>query len=52
MTHEKAASLRLTIRSASAEDEPDVTALWRACDLVASYNDPSKFGGDTALPAN
>jgi ribosomal protein S18 acetylase RimI-like enzyme len=30
----------LTIRSALAEDEPAVVALWRACDLVASYNDP------------
>jgi ribosomal protein S18 acetylase RimI-like enzyme len=32
----------LTIRSASAEDEPRVIALWRASNLVASYNDPSK----------
>jgi ribosomal protein S18 acetylase RimI-like enzyme len=30
----------LTIRSAAPEDEPGVIALWRACDLVASYNDP------------
>jgi len=30
----------LTIKSAAAEDEPGVVALWRACDLVASYNDP------------
>jgi ribosomal protein S18 acetylase RimI-like enzyme len=31
----------LTIRSAAAEDEADVVALWRACDLVVSYNDPA-----------
>lgn len=31
----------LTIRSAEAEDEAGVIALWRACDLVASYNDPA-----------
>src|ERR1700733_9877505 len=31
----------LTIRSAAADDEPAVIALWRACDLVASYNDPA-----------
>jgi len=30
----------LTVRSAAADDEPSVVALWRACDLVASYNDP------------
>src|ERR1700750_1563455 len=30
----------LTVKSASAEDEQAVVALWRACDLVASYNDP------------
>ena len=30
----------LTVRSAVAEDEQAVVALWRACDLVASYNDP------------
>jgi ribosomal protein S18 acetylase RimI-like enzyme len=30
----------LTIKSAAAEDEQAVVALWRACDLVASYNDP------------
>jgi ribosomal protein S18 acetylase RimI-like enzyme len=33
--------VRLSIRSAVAEDEPDVVALWRVCDLVASYNDPA-----------
>lgn len=32
--------MQLTIRSAAPEDEPGVVALWRACDLVASYNDP------------
>jgi ribosomal protein S18 acetylase RimI-like enzyme len=31
----------LTIRPAVPEDEPDIVALWRACDLVASYNDPA-----------
>jgi ribosomal protein S18 acetylase RimI-like enzyme len=31
----------LTIRSAAAEDEQAVIALWRVCDLVASYNDPA-----------
>ncbi len=32
----------LTIRSAVPEDEPDVVALWRACDLVTRQNDPAK----------
>lgn len=32
--------MQLTIRPAAPEDEPSVVALWRACDLVASYNDP------------
>jgi ribosomal protein S18 acetylase RimI-like enzyme len=31
----------LTIRSATANDEAEVIALWRSCDLVASYNDPA-----------
>jgi ribosomal protein S18 acetylase RimI-like enzyme len=31
----------LTIRPAAAEDEQAVIALWRASDLVASYNDPA-----------
>ena len=31
----------LTIRPATADDEPAVTALWRVCGLVASYNDPA-----------
>jgi len=30
----------LTIRPARPEDEADVVALWRSCDLVVSYNDP------------
>ena len=33
--------MRLTIRSATATDEAEVIALWRSCDLVASYNDPA-----------
>ncbi len=28
------------IRTAGPADEPHVVALWRACDLVVSYNDP------------
>ncbi len=31
----------VTIRPAAAGDEAAVVALWRACDLVASYNDPA-----------
>ncbi|MFK8251731.1 GNAT family acetyltransferase [Ancylobacter terrae] len=31
----------LTIRAAAPEDESAVVALWRACDLVAPYNDPA-----------
>jgi ribosomal protein S18 acetylase RimI-like enzyme len=30
-----------TVKSAIAEDDQAVVALWRACDLVASYNDPA-----------
>ena len=30
-----------TIRQAVPEDEPGILALWHACDLVASYNDPA-----------
>jgi ribosomal protein S18 acetylase RimI-like enzyme len=30
----------LAVRGAVAEDEEAVVALWRACGLVASYNDP------------
>jgi ribosomal protein S18 acetylase RimI-like enzyme len=33
--------MQLTIRSALPQDEPSVVTLWRICDLVASYNDPS-----------
>ena len=29
------------VRPATPEDEAAVVALWRACDLVASYNDPA-----------
>src|ERR1700722_20108881 len=39
---DKLASLRLTIRVATANDEARVVALWRASNLVTSYNDPSK----------
>jgi ribosomal protein S18 acetylase RimI-like enzyme len=31
----------LTIRPATTDDEAAVIALWRVCDLVASYNDPA-----------
>lgn len=33
--------MRLTIRRALPEDEASVVALWQACGLVASYNDPA-----------
>lgn len=33
--------MQLTIREALASDEPQVVALWRACGLVAHYNDPN-----------
>jgi ribosomal protein S18 acetylase RimI-like enzyme len=33
--------MELTVRPAAADDEAQVVALWRACDLVASYNDPA-----------
>jgi ribosomal protein S18 acetylase RimI-like enzyme len=39
---DKPASPRLTIRNATAKDESRVIALWRACNLVTSYNDPSR----------
>src|ERR1700677_2213896 len=39
---DKVASLRLTIRVATANDEARVVALWRASNLVTSYNDPSR----------
>lgn len=32
--------MQLTVRSARADDETPVIELWRACDLVARYNDP------------
>ena len=34
-------STLLKIRSAIPEDEQTLIALWRACDLVAIYNDPA-----------
>jgi ribosomal protein S18 acetylase RimI-like enzyme len=33
---------RLTIRSASPDDEAAIVALWQACGLVTSYNDPAE----------
>jgi ribosomal protein S18 acetylase RimI-like enzyme len=33
---------RLTIRSATADDEAAIAALWQVCGLVTSYNDPAK----------
>lgn len=39
---DRVASPRLNIRRATAEDEPRVAALWRASNLVTSYNNPSK----------
>lgn len=33
--------MKLTIRQAVPEDEPGVVELWRACELVTSYNDPA-----------
>lgn len=38
----KPAPLGLSIRSATAQDEPCIAALWQACNLVTGYNDPSK----------
>ncbi len=32
--------MSLAVRSATLDDEQQVIALWHACDLVASYNDP------------
>jgi len=32
--------MSLNIRNAKLEDEEAIVALWRACGLVASYNDP------------
>jgi ribosomal protein S18 acetylase RimI-like enzyme len=31
----------VTIRSATANDETAIVALWQACNLVTSYNDPA-----------
>jgi len=31
----------MIVRTATPEDETDVTQLWRHCNLVASYNDPA-----------
>lgn len=43
MIHDKQdAAIELTIRNATADDAPRVAALWRAANLVTSYNDPSK----------
>ena len=33
--------MTLTVRPATAADEPAVVALWRACGLTVSYNDPA-----------
>jgi ribosomal protein S18 acetylase RimI-like enzyme len=33
---------RLTIRSAAPDDEAGIVALWQACGLVTSYNDPAE----------
>lgn len=33
--------MNLDIRTATSNDENAVVALWRACDLVVSYNDPA-----------
>jgi ribosomal protein S18 acetylase RimI-like enzyme len=33
---------RLTIRSAAPDDEASIAALWQACGLVTSYNDPAE----------
>ena len=33
--------MELTVRPAEATDEADAVALWHACGLVASYNDPA-----------
>ena len=34
--------MRLSIRPAVPEDEANIVELWRACNLVASYNDPAE----------
>ncbi len=33
--------MSLIVRSATADDERQIIALWHACDLVAPYNDPA-----------
>lgn len=33
--------MSVAVRCATPEDEPDVIQLWRSCNLVAPYNDPS-----------
>lgn len=33
--------MSMIVRTATLEDETDVTQLWRSCNLVASYNDPA-----------
>lgn len=33
--------MSMTIRTATLGDEAGITELWRSCNLVASYNDPS-----------
>jgi ribosomal protein S18 acetylase RimI-like enzyme len=38
---ENSGANNLTIRGATAADEAQVVALWWACNLVTSYNDPS-----------
>ena len=38
---ERHTDMTVAVRSTVAEDEPAVVALWQACDLIASYNDPS-----------
>ena len=38
--NEPADTISLAIRPAGAADEDAVVALWRACGLVVSYNDP------------
>ncbi len=34
--------MNIVIRAATADDEEKTVALWRSCDLVASYNDPAQ----------
>ena len=40
LKHEARFPVLFTVKSAVADDEQAVVALWHACDLVASYNDP------------